>query len=505
MYICLKKQRYTTSSGYILVPLRQQDMELIRQWRNGQTAILRQQKPITTDEQTRYFEERVAPGFRTPHPSEILFSIMKKERCIGYGGLVHVNWEYKRAEISFLVQLGIQETSKLFEKLFLEFVDVLKEIAFDELQFHRLTAECYAIRPKIPYLLQKSGFRKEGHLVSYVYKGGCWVDAYMYGLINSSKCASMQQGVLISCSSKKVPLIEAVRRAAYKAESFCTIHGCDSDPNVISRHFVDHFWHVPPFEKLKIHDVVRYCKKHNVGAVIPTSDRELAFWAGAKAFLHKNGIHVMVSNVQALQICHDKLAFMKFVKKLKCTAIPTVTSLEELTAKSIVVKERRGAGSHHLGLKLSPKEAHAFAQTLQESLFQPYIHGVEYSIDLFASHKKVHGIVVRERNVIVDGESQVTTTVCNKTLEAQVMRVARALNIYGHAVFQVIQAKNGAYYFVECNPRFGGASTASLEVGLDSFYWFFMECKKEALPPFVRKESEIRQVRYPQDMTCLLS
>ena len=179
IYICLKKQRYTTPSGYTIVPLRQQDMELVRQWRNGQTAILRQQKPLTTDDQRRYFEERVAPGFRSPQPPEILLSIMKKERCIGYGGLVHVNWGYRRAEISFLVQPEIQETSKLFEKLFLEFVDILKEIAFGELQFHRLTAECYAIRPKVLYLLQKSGFRKEGHLVSYVYKGGTWVDAYM--------------------------------------------------------------------------------------------------------------------------------------------------------------------------------------------------------------------------------------------------------------------------------------------------------------------------------------
>lgn len=490
--------QYRTLSGIVITSIRQQDMESIRRWRNSQLSILRQQVAISENEQQRYFQERVVKAFDSTTPSEILLSIIENDVCIGYGGFVHIDWIYKRAEISFILATDIIETSERFEQLFIEFVTLLKQIAFTELGFHRLTAECYATRPKMPFLLQKGGFREEGIFQEHVFKDGKWVDALRFGLIHVECAAPMQQAVLISCCSKKVPLVEAVRKAAIKAQRFACIHGADSDPNVICRYFVEYFWNIPSINDLSIETVIDYCKQHGIGAIIPTSDLELDFWASHKQRLATDDIFVMVSSSETIAICRNKMRFMEKTEELEICAIPTATAIEGIHATWFVVKEQMGAGSRKIGLRLNRQQALDFAQDMKAPVFQPYIEGIEFSIDVYV-HNTVRGIVVRRRDRIVDGESQITTTVRDSLIESKVERLALGLGIEGHAVFQVIKTAEGTPYFLECNPRFGGASTASLFVGLDSFFWFFSECAQVDNSSFTRNEQEFSQIRYPKD------
>lgn len=130
------------------------------------------------------------------------------------------------------------------------------------------------------------------------------------------------------------------------------------------------------------------------------------------------------------------------------------------------------------------------------------MEGKEWSVDVYRSFQgKVKGIVARQRNYVIDGESQVTTTVHYPALESLCHEIADLLKIQGPAVFQLIEDQNGNFHVIECNPRFGGASTASLAIGLDSFFWFFVECLGLNLHdyPFIRGKGEIRQVRYMTD------
>jgi carbamoyl-phosphate synthase large subunit len=76
------------------------------------------------------------------------------------------------------------------------------------------------------------------------------------------------------------------------------------------------------------------------------------------------------------------------------------------------------------------------------------------------------------------------------------------LGIYGHAVFQLIQSSTGGLHVIECNARFGGASTLSIAAGLDSFYWFLLEACGDSLSqyPFARCRRELRQIRFARDL-----
>jgi carbamoyl-phosphate synthase large subunit len=58
-----------------------------------------------------------------------------------------------------------------------------------------------------------------------------------------------------------------------------------------------------------------------------------------------------------------------------------------------------------------------------------------------------------------------------------------------------------SWSLVECNPRFGGASSLSVEAGLDSFRWFLLEAGGHSLEltPFRRASRDLRLVRFAAD------
>lgn len=308
-------------------------------------------------------------------------------------------------------------------------------------------------------------------------------------------------GVLISSVSKKAPLIHAVKEAAKKT-GISTVFGSDSNSECIGKYLVDQFWNCTKLEDLTQDELLEYCIKHNIKAIIPTRDEELPYYASHKPWLEKKGIHVLVSNAKTIDICLDKKLFADWLTAHHYPSIPTTTDISDLKTSSYVVKERYGAGSKSIALDCHSKQALEHAKKLQSPLFQPFIKGKEYSIDLYRTLKgQVHGCVVRERNLVVNGESQITTTVEKPAIQELCCKLANDLNLYGHAVIQILETDNNKLHIIECNPRFGGASTASLAVGLDSFYWFLLESQGESLEhyPFKRKKGNIKQIRYPTD------
>ena len=110
------------------------------------------------------------------------------------------------------------------------------------------------------------------------------------------------------------------------------------------------------------------------------------------------------------------------------------------------------------------------------------------------------GAIARTRDLVKEGESQITNSVKMPELEALCQEAAKLLKIYGPAVFQVLRDDSNHLHIIECNPRFGGASTLSAAMGLKSFEWFLQETLNLPLTPFVRSAKELRQVRHAEDL-----
>jgi len=378
-----------------------------------------------------------------------------------------------------------------------------------------LSNETYDLRSLHIKMLEKKGFKFEGRLKQNTLVKGRYVDSlihsylrteYIKKLKNKSikeKIQIPERNVLVTSISKKVPLLKCLKKACYKFEYPAKIFGADTNKNCIGKYFVDEFWHMPKIDKLKTKDLISYCKKYNISFIIPTRDGELTFFAQNKKELLKNDIRVMISNIDTTKICLDKLLFFKKIKSLGFQAIFTTTNIEEINAQKYVVKERFGSGSRMIGLDLRKEQIISLAKNFENPIYQPFIEGEEFSVDVYVGkNKKTKGLVVRTRDLVTNGESQISETVRKNNIEKICLRLAEKLNIYGHAVIQVIVDSNGNCHILECNNRFGGASSLSEQVGLDSFYWFFIESIGKNLEkfPFLRSKSNKKQIRYPQDL-----
>jgi len=315
--------------------------------------------------------------------------------------------------------------------------------------------------------------------------------------------ALLGMATLITSASRKVPLVQAVRKAqeqyGVKGSRICV---GDSDANCIARHFADTFWPMPLLRELTVGSLLKYCRSEGIRFIIPTRDGELSYFAAAKEQLAAHGISVMVSDADSIRLCLDKLEFARAVRAMGFPAIQTEPTIRDLDSDRFVVKERHGAGSLGIALNKSRDEATSHAKGLREPIFQPFIAGDEFSIDVYVNCKGLcMGAVTRRREVVTNGESQVTSTIRHPRLETACSALAEKLKLYGHAVFQAIEDNAGNIHIIECNPRFGGASTLSVHAGLASFLWFFSESSGGVveLHPFMRNTQQLRQVRYPCD------
>ncbi|GAB4108179.1 MAG: hypothetical protein Kow001_04030 [Acidobacteriota bacterium] len=311
--------------------------------------------------------------------------------------------------------------------------------------------------------------------------------------------------VLVTSISSKVPLLQAVRRALGSVSPQGRLVGVDRNPAVVGRWFVDAFHPVPDREASSLGWWLAKCREDGIRWIIPTRDGELLQWARWKRALAAAGIHCMVPEADVVEKCLDKLRFPEVVGwNVAGLAVPyTATAPDRDDIARWVVKERFGAGSRRVLIGVSAAEAVAAAPGFQAPVFQAWVCGVELSADVYVSRQgRPLGCVLRRRDVVVRGESQVTSVVEDRDLARRLMELACRLGLEGHAVFQVMVEASQTVWLLECNCRFGGASTLALAAGLDSFRWFFEETLGRELPVRmpVLGTPGLRQVRYPADL-----
>ena len=181
-YSILKRQ-FFAEGRYSIVPIRYEDRIVIMQWRNEQLYHLRQSKPLTIEDQNNYFDTVVAKGFYEMNPKQLLFSYLEEDSCIGYGGLVHINWIDKNAEISFVMKTKLE--IKEFEFQWTTYLRLIEQVAFDELKLHKIFTYAYDVRPRLYPVLEAQGYKKEAVLKEHLIFDGEYKDIVIHSKLSS--------------------------------------------------------------------------------------------------------------------------------------------------------------------------------------------------------------------------------------------------------------------------------------------------------------------------------
>ena len=165
-----------------LLPIRFEDRLVIMKWRNEQIYHLRQDRPLTVEDQENYFKTVVLNLFRQEQPNQILFSFLENDILIGYGGLVHINWIDKNAEISFIMDTKLEELH--FNKYWKNFLVLLEILAFKTLNFHKIFTYAYNIRPKLFEILIQCNYTDVVILHEHVLIDNVYEDVLIHSKLN---------------------------------------------------------------------------------------------------------------------------------------------------------------------------------------------------------------------------------------------------------------------------------------------------------------------------------
>ena len=143
---------------------------------------LRQVTPLTKVSQEKYFKEVILNLFNEEKPNQILFSYLKNEECIGYGGLVHINWIDKNAEISFIMKTELENLE--FRKHWSVFLDLIETVAFKELELHKIFVYAFNLRPHLFKAIETKNFKKEATLKEHCFFENEFIDVIIHSKFN---------------------------------------------------------------------------------------------------------------------------------------------------------------------------------------------------------------------------------------------------------------------------------------------------------------------------------
>ena len=166
-----------SSKEFSLVPIRYEDRVQIMQWRNEQIYHLRQKYELSSSEQDNYFQTTLRSLFDKECPDQLLFSFLKDGQLLGYGGLVHINWTDKHAEISFLLNTAFSK--ELIREYWLKYLSLIHQVSI-ACNLHKIYTYAFDVRPWLYSILEDWGMAKEAVLESHCRINGEWKNVVIH-------------------------------------------------------------------------------------------------------------------------------------------------------------------------------------------------------------------------------------------------------------------------------------------------------------------------------------
>jgi carbamoyl-phosphate synthase large subunit len=231
---------------------------------------------------------------------------------------------------------------------------------------------------------------------------------------------------------------------------------------------------------------------------MPSSGYDIYPYSMVKDKLLKMGVVAVVSDNKTLQICRDKLTTYKVLSSKFDLPFTTIDQ-NRIQEFPVIAKPRYGKGSRDI-LKISDdKELRYILSRYDDLVFQEYLPGTEYTIDVLSDLKQEPLIAVpRIRLQTKAGISTKGRIVRDQRIEDVCKTIAEYLKVSGPCCIQMKESKEGVLKFVEINPRLGGGTifTTLAGVNLPSLIMDIVEGKEIDIPQF----SEVTIIRYYEEI-----
>lgn len=240
-----------------------------------------------------------------------------------------------------------------------------------------------------------------------------------------------------------------------------------------------------------VDEILNICEKYQIGLLISLNDLELPILAHAKARFEALGVKMMVSEPEVIEIGFDKLKTSEFVAKCGLKSPIAYTDMAEAEAAiekgtltfPLILKPRWGSGSIGLEKVEDMEELHIVYGLLKKKirksilneasveeadiLIQEMIAGTEYGMDIMNDLQgNFQAVSVKQKMGMRSGETDKAVTVDNAELRTIGKTLALNLKHVGNLDSDVLE-RDGEYYVIDLNPRFGGGYPFSQQAGVN--------------------------------------
>lgn len=220
--------------------------------------------------------------------------------------------------------------------------------------------------------------------------------------------------------------------------------------------------------------------KKKINIVFPVSERELKILAEEKHYYKKQSIEVIVSDLNVIKICQNKLTTINFLKKNKFF-FPKNVSFNKLKKNLPIIKKRvKGSGSKDQSVIKNLKDIPRFNNN--KFFFQKYLNYQEYGADILndLDGNYIHSSFKR-KILMRSGDTDKAEMVHSKTFEDFARRISKALKPVG--IIDIDFLFNGKKFFIlDINPKVGGGYPFTHEYGynyLDAILSIIKNSKKK--------------------------
>jgi carbamoyl-phosphate synthase large subunit len=225
----------------------------------------------------------------------------------------------------------------------------------------------------------------------------------------------------------------------------------------------------------------RLVRRHDIGAIVPMSEAEIARFA-AEGFLESFlGCDVIAANRSAIEIGLDKYETYRMLVRAGLPA-PWTCVVGEEYPKSFpcILKPRRGQGSKGL-MRVEAGDAAALAPIRHGDIWQELIlpDEPEYTCGLYRTNDGDIRTLILDRK-LQGGTTKSAVLVEDQAIDSLLRRIAEALELRGAINVQLRVDEEGPKVF-EINPRFSSTVGFRHRLGYSDFIWSLRE--RQGLPP----------------------
>jgi carbamoyl-phosphate synthase large subunit len=239
-------------------------------------------------------------------------------------------------------------------------------------------------------------------------------------------------------------------------------------------------------------------EKYGVNLLLPTSGFDIYPYSEFRDQLIKRGAFPVVSDMDSLVTCKDKMLTYDRLKS-KFDLPFTTTDPTEISSFPVMAKPRYGKGSRDIMRLDNTDDIGYVTSKMKDLIFQEFLPGTEYTIDVLSDlDKKAILAVPRIRIQTKAGISTKGRILKNRRIEEECKQIADFIGIRGPCCIQMKEDANGIIKLVEINPRMGGGTifTALAGANFPMMLIDMVEHKQVKVP----EVNEITVIRYYEEI-----